>query len=592
MISISIIEDQSEVRENLVACLGDVPGFRCVGAHATGEEGLRAIPKENPDVVLMDINLPGMSGIQCVARLKKRMPNLQVLMLTMYDDGDRIFDSLRAGANGYLLKNIPQEEMVQAVQQVHAGGAPMSLQIARKVINHFHQTRPDSDLEQLSVRDWRFCGCWPKVTGTRKSPTSSPSALARSVTTSATFTTNCTFIRGSRRPTSWRTSRNTAAGAGFSAPPRAFRPAAGRYISTVLSTVWQPYQIPMVLRGGDLIIYLTTTRKFMHRNAFCQANTRAEAPLFSKPPANRTAHATHQPMKNQPYLRFLALGALLLCAAPPAARANDIKANTASMATNAVNWLTADPGNGGTGLVPAPTDTGEFDATISANNLANLSLGQTVIFGGLQFDTTVNGPAVITDSSTLAVGAAGLTINTNVTLNAPYRSGVVQTWTVAPNCTLNLNGTVLLDESTSSGNEDPFFPTTGNQVLTITGGGTVNVPNAVLEPNYTGSGTGISGTSGVLITGGTFSGLGITIERSVNSGTAYPSIGAPLPPPPRRASWSTARPRSSIWAPCTIGGGFANNPASANIWGCHHRHQRRDCGRHRRQQQPPALGRL
>jgi DNA-binding NarL/FixJ family response regulator len=153
MISISIIEDQSEVRENLVACLGDVPGFRCVGAHASGEEGLRAIPKENPDVVLMDINLPGISGIQCVARLKKRMPNLQVLMLTMYDDGDMIFDSLRAGANGYLLKNIPQEEMVQAVQQVHAGGAPMSLQIARKVINHFHQTRPGPDLEQLSVRE-------------------------------------------------------------------------------------------------------------------------------------------------------------------------------------------------------------------------------------------------------------------------------------------------------------------------------------------------------------------------------------------------------------------------------------------------------
>jgi DNA-binding NarL/FixJ family response regulator len=154
MITISIIEDQHDMRESLAACLGNTPGLRCVGAHATGEEGLRDIPKENPDVVLMDINLPGMSGIQCVSRLKKRMPKIQVLMLTTYDEGDLIFDSLRAGANGYLLKNMPQEELVEAVQQVHAGGAPMSLQIARKVINHFHQTgKPASDVAQLTVRE-------------------------------------------------------------------------------------------------------------------------------------------------------------------------------------------------------------------------------------------------------------------------------------------------------------------------------------------------------------------------------------------------------------------------------------------------------
>ena len=153
MIAISIIEDQPEMRDSLVECLGKAPGLRCVGAYATGEEGLRHIPKEKPDVVLMDINLPGMNGIQCVARLKKRLPDLQVLMLTTYDDGDLIFDSLRAGANGYLLKNMTQEEMVQAVQQVHAGGAPMSLQIARKVINHFHQAKPASDVEQLSARE-------------------------------------------------------------------------------------------------------------------------------------------------------------------------------------------------------------------------------------------------------------------------------------------------------------------------------------------------------------------------------------------------------------------------------------------------------
>jgi len=153
MISLSIIEDQSDMRESLVECLGRAPGLRCVGAHASGEEGLRDIPGENPDVVLMDINLPGMNGIQCVARLKEHMPKIQVLMLTTYDDGDLIFDSLRAGANGYLLKNMPQRELVQAVQQVHAGGAPMSLQIARKVINHFHKAKSASELEQLTARE-------------------------------------------------------------------------------------------------------------------------------------------------------------------------------------------------------------------------------------------------------------------------------------------------------------------------------------------------------------------------------------------------------------------------------------------------------
>jgi DNA-binding NarL/FixJ family response regulator len=153
-IKISIVEDQHEMRESLVAWLGDAPGLRCVGAHATGEEALKKIPDEKPDVVLMDINLTGMNGIQCVARLKESLPKTQVLMLTTYDEGDMIFDSLRAGANGYLLKNMPQAELVEAVQQVHAGGAPMSLQIARKVINHFHHiNKPVPEISQLTSRE-------------------------------------------------------------------------------------------------------------------------------------------------------------------------------------------------------------------------------------------------------------------------------------------------------------------------------------------------------------------------------------------------------------------------------------------------------
>lgn len=153
-IKISIVEDQHDLRKTLVEWLDHAAGLRCVGSHASAEEALARIPAENPDVVLMDINLNGMSGIECVSRLKHKLPKVQVLMLTTYEDGDTIFDSLRAGANGYLLKNMPQDELVRAVEQVHSGGAPMSLQIARKVINHFHRdSQAASELEQLTTRE-------------------------------------------------------------------------------------------------------------------------------------------------------------------------------------------------------------------------------------------------------------------------------------------------------------------------------------------------------------------------------------------------------------------------------------------------------
>lgn len=153
-IAIAIVEDQRDMRESLVEWLGNAPGLRCVGAHATAPEALRNIPGENPDVVLMDINLPGMNGIQCVAKLKELLPKIQILMLTTYDEGDLIFDSLRAGANGYLLKNMEREELIAAVQEVHSGGAPMSLQIARKVINYFHTVkRAAPEVEQLTGRE-------------------------------------------------------------------------------------------------------------------------------------------------------------------------------------------------------------------------------------------------------------------------------------------------------------------------------------------------------------------------------------------------------------------------------------------------------
>jgi DNA-binding NarL/FixJ family response regulator len=153
-IKVSIVEDNRGTRESLSELLGRAPALRCVGAHPTGEEALQRIPAEEPDVVLMDINLPGMSGIECVSLLKQQMPKTQVLMLTTYEESDLIFDSLRRGASGYLLKNTPPAELIQAVEQVHAGGAPMSMQIARKVVNHFQRIRhPASEVEQLTKRE-------------------------------------------------------------------------------------------------------------------------------------------------------------------------------------------------------------------------------------------------------------------------------------------------------------------------------------------------------------------------------------------------------------------------------------------------------
>src|SRR5581483_5608432 len=140
-IKVAIVEDDRGTRESLRELLQRAPGFSCVGAHASGEEAVERIPDETPDVVLMDINLPQMNGIECVARLKSRLSKLQVLMLTTYEEADLIFDSLRNGASGYLLKNMPPGELIQAVEQVHAGGAPMSMQIARKVVNHFQQIK-------------------------------------------------------------------------------------------------------------------------------------------------------------------------------------------------------------------------------------------------------------------------------------------------------------------------------------------------------------------------------------------------------------------------------------------------------------------
>ena len=153
-IKICIVEDNAQLRESVAQVLNQAPGLRCTSTYGSAEAALHDLPSQKPDVALVDIHLPGMNGIECVAELKLQLPQLQVLMLTRYEQSDMIFDSIRAGASGYLLKHTSAADLVQAVEQVHAGGAPMTMQIARKVINHFQQIRkPASDVEKLTQRE-------------------------------------------------------------------------------------------------------------------------------------------------------------------------------------------------------------------------------------------------------------------------------------------------------------------------------------------------------------------------------------------------------------------------------------------------------
>lgn len=154
LITIAVVEDVRGTRENLMELLRRSPGLNCIGAFSSGEEALKKLPALAPDVVLMDINLPGMNGVQCTAQLKPILPKAQILMLTSYENGDLIFESLRAGASGYMMKNTEPDEIIHAIEQVHAGGSPMSMQIARKVVSHFQEIKkPSAEFEQLTPRE-------------------------------------------------------------------------------------------------------------------------------------------------------------------------------------------------------------------------------------------------------------------------------------------------------------------------------------------------------------------------------------------------------------------------------------------------------
>ncbi len=155
---ISIVEDNDKLRGTLAKVINRADGFKCVSDYGSAEDALADLPKIKPDVVLMDINLPGMNGVECVRKLKIILPATQVMMLTVYEDTDNIFNALAAGASGYMLKRTPAKELLEAIHEVLRGGSPMTTHIARKVVLSFQKAAAASaktagELSELSERE-------------------------------------------------------------------------------------------------------------------------------------------------------------------------------------------------------------------------------------------------------------------------------------------------------------------------------------------------------------------------------------------------------------------------------------------------------
>ena len=156
--NISIVEDNDKLRGTLAKVISRADGFKCVSDYASAEDALAGLPKIKPDVVLMDINLPGMNGVECVRKLKAVLPATQVMMLTVYEDTENIFKALAAGASGYMLKRTPAKELLEAIHEVLRGGSPMTTHIARKVVLSFQKSAAASaktagELSELSDRE-------------------------------------------------------------------------------------------------------------------------------------------------------------------------------------------------------------------------------------------------------------------------------------------------------------------------------------------------------------------------------------------------------------------------------------------------------
>jgi DNA-binding NarL/FixJ family response regulator len=153
MITVAIVEDDAGIRRSLEWLVKSTDEFSCVASCPSAEDALRVLPKAEPQVILMDINLPNRSGIECAARIKEVLPTTQVVMITVYDDAEKVFNALRAGASGYILKRAAPEEILQAIREVHAGGVPMSAEIARKVLGAFREPAPAPAAQNLSRRE-------------------------------------------------------------------------------------------------------------------------------------------------------------------------------------------------------------------------------------------------------------------------------------------------------------------------------------------------------------------------------------------------------------------------------------------------------
>jgi DNA-binding NarL/FixJ family response regulator len=158
--TISIVEDNNQLRDTLVRLIDREEGFHCVSNYADAEAALAGLPKDRPDVVLMDINLPGVNGVECVRRLKQLLPGTLAVMLTAYEDTENIFNALAAGAAGYLLKRAPRAELLDAIREVRHGGSPMTPHIARLVVQSFQKTAPSAPAtENLSTREQEVLDC-------------------------------------------------------------------------------------------------------------------------------------------------------------------------------------------------------------------------------------------------------------------------------------------------------------------------------------------------------------------------------------------------------------------------------------------------
>ena len=163
MIKISIVDDDQKLRESITRFIDGSPGFRCVSAYGSAAAALQHLPADKPDVVLMDINMPGMNGIECVERLKTHLPDLQIVILTVYEDTEKIFRALSAGATGYLLKRLPPAKLLEAIREVHGGGSAMSSSIARKVVASFQKAAPAPEAQvHLSPREQTVLDCLAK----------------------------------------------------------------------------------------------------------------------------------------------------------------------------------------------------------------------------------------------------------------------------------------------------------------------------------------------------------------------------------------------------------------------------------------------